>query len=286
MSSNNNAAKLESTRIDADAPLSDDAADKIRTRVRVLAKDINTKTWDIGEILCRISNEEAHVRRWGYSSWLEWAEVEIGIDNRKAQYLRAAYRWFTVEHPLPELLLARLRRLPWTKVRLLTGRVTAVNAAEWIEIAEKKTRNELEELISKMPTNAFHDAHSEPTQDNDSKTERFQEPALSEVWKRKGFTLANTPGDDSSQFGIVEQALERASELSESDKEGHNLTLICVDFLANNDFRLTSDPKMRLRYLAKIEDLFGIDLVAIDRKQNRIIYGINTLDELAKKASE
>jgi len=87
------------------------------------------------------------------------------------------------------------------------------------------------------------------------------------------------------QYLIVGDALTRAGELSGSSKKGHNLSMICTDFLATNDF--VGGPKAeetRARYLAKIERLLGCRLIAVDVKSKDVVYGLGTLEKLAKSA--
>ena len=83
------------------------------------------------------------------------------------------------------------------------------------------------------------------------------------------------------QFEVVSSALDRAEHLSGSDKEGNNITLICTDFLATNDF-LTATGEAKLRYLAKIEQLIGLRLVVVNPDCSQVLHGMDTLDRLSK----
>jgi hypothetical protein len=62
--------------------------------------------------------------------------------------------------------------------------------------------------------------------------------------------------------------------------KGSLLSLICQDFLSNH--RASDEPKKALKeMLAKIEATTGLSLVALDRNNQRIFYGMDTLKELA-----
>jgi hypothetical protein len=88
------------------------------------------------------------------------------------------------------------------------------------------------------------------------------------------------------QFLIVAEALERVKELSKSDKKGHNLSMICTDFLATNDFIGGAHAdETKARYLSKIEKLMGVRLVAVDVKSKDVVYGIGTLEKMSKAGS-
>ena len=84
-----------------------------------------------------------------------------------------------------------------------------------------------------------------------------------------------------AQHENVMMAIKRASELSHSDKRGHNLDLICTDFLATNDFKLENDPEMQLRILAKFERLFQKKIMVVDPVNRRILYGMEALEMIA-----
>ena len=73
--------------------------------------------------------------------------------------------------------------------------------------------------------------------------------------------------------------MKRAAQLSGSAKDGHNLTQICLDFLATNDFG-TSSGDAKLRYLAKIETLLGLRLIVVNPDGTQVIFGGETLNRL------
>ena len=104
-------------------------------------------------------------------------------------------------------------------------------------------------------------------------------PAMTEeeVPKAKNFYLYK------DQREIITQALQRAEELSGSPKQGHNLTLVCTDFLATNSFK-KSTLSQRLSYLAKLEKALGLQLIAFDPSEKKIVFGIETLERLSQEA--
>jgi hypothetical protein len=83
------------------------------------------------------------------------------------------------------------------------------------------------------------------------------------------------------QIETVKLAIKRASELSNRSSPGHNLSLICLDYIATNDFTKASEEQ-RLRYIAKLEKLMGYKLIVVDPKTKDIVFGIGTLEKVAK----
>lgn len=80
---------------------------------------------------------------------------------------------------------------------------------------------------------------------------------------------------------IVDAALKRAAELSNSSSPSHNMGIICQDFLATNPFG-KPDQDQVLRFLAKFEKLLNVRLVVIDEDDDPI-YGMSHLEALSKK---
>jgi hypothetical protein len=83
------------------------------------------------------------------------------------------------------------------------------------------------------------------------------------------------------QNDTVLAALERAKQLNTHDSpKSHLLSLICLDFLATNDFK-KGDLDQTKRFLVRLEKALGLKFVAWDSDIKKIIYGFKTLDEMA-----
>ncbi len=260
--------------LDCQSLLTTADADVLRTRVRKLLSAIATTTWEVAEIVYRLWDATDHFSRWGYRSRAEWLEKDLGLAARKAEQLRRMYEYFAVDAPLPAELDTRLRRLDWTKARSLVGHMKAENASELVEKAETLTRDELWASLSR--STAKPAPNQRPASSNQTPTAPNQTPTAPdsrETFHCMRFSLADAANDEATQYKVVRDALKRASELSGSAKDGHNLTLICMDFLATNDFGRSNDPRMISRYLAKIESLLGVHVIALDAKTNEIAYG-------------
>lgn len=104
---------------------------------------------------------------------------------------------------------------------------------------------------------------------------------MTEKFRKMCFTLADTDDDESSQFKTVQAALMRAMALTRSDKLGHNLVMICIDFLATNDFVKPGHPERLARYLSKLEQALPIRIIAVDPTSGDVIFGMQTLARLA-----
>lgn len=260
-----------------EATLSSPEADQLRTQVRDLVRENNGNEWTIASILYRLWADLRHVERWGHRNWETWVERELGILRRKAQYLRRLHEWFVIEEALPDVLFARVRRLGWTKARVLVGIVTAENANQYLNEIEAKNMT-TDEIKMHIATSGKADAGSQGI--DEALVEKSAQAMLDDEEKAETTTprhFALYP----EQLESVELAIKRAAELSNSSKRSHNLSLVCLDFLATNNFSI-ADEEQRLKFLVKFEKLLGYKLIIVDDEAEEVVYGINTLAQLAK----
>lgn len=83
------------------------------------------------------------------------------------------------------------------------------------------------------------------------------------------------------QFDIVWAALARAQDLAEKNlPKSALLALVCMDFLATNDFRKGASDENTARFLARVEAALGVKIVAVDMRTNSVKYGVDTISAL------
>ena len=286
-------------------------AKKVRTRAKELAGSIETTYMELAEILYAVydvpidgdtKNGPVYML-WGYKSFRDYAEQELGLHYKKAERLRLI--WYRLEVELAELdsgLKSRLVNLGWSKVRELCrpGLLTMRNAKGWIEKAENMNYQSVEASVrasldrqEDAEIEAAVRADGDPVEKSNKlsyqKTkEEKEEEAIEESmgpgkWgKDAGEQLfSKTFAFYPDQLETVKAALKRAGELTDKPSQGHNLSLICLDFLSNNDFTKASEEQ-KLRYIAKLEKLIGYKLVVVEPKTKEVLYGLATLEKVAK----
>lgn len=84
------------------------------------------------------------------------------------------------------------------------------------------------------------------------------------------------------QYLNVQLALRKAGEMTGSDKKSHNLDMICTDFLANNDIVPKNVAENRMRFMRRMEQVFGVKIIALDIANDEVVFGAGTLSKLAK----
>jgi ribosomal protein S18 acetylase RimI-like enzyme len=259
-------------------------ANKLRTRAKELAGVLESGYMEMAQILYLVYDTPVGGDRrrgplfteWGYENFAEYAEKELQIGRKRAERLRKI--WFTLEIEMRDLdpdLKQRIVNLGFCKVRELIRVLTVRNAKHWVQQAEVMNYYSLQASVTDEKRRqgvgeALLAAEGDSEETSEGETSQLPDPTPPEILTRESFAFYP------EQLGNVRLALEKASSLSHSDKKSHNLDLICTDFLATNDF-VAGDVDKRLRYVAKMERVLGLRLVAVD-DAGEVLYGLKTLE--------
>ena len=272
---------------------------ELREEVKDLRKRINFTYWDLGRVLYDVydgvpggyralmkgrgsrSERQDLFTKWGYKSFGDYCQREVGLRTRTGENLRYAYYWFAIDQKIDQKVIDQLIPLGRSRIYLLAGVATAKNVGKWIERAKGLTHEDLKKLIktAKSVANAMNpeagESPGETMAENggDDDVKKLPKP---EGWHNISASLAD------AQWDIFQQAIERSKGMSGSDKLGNNITLICQDFLANNDFGQTPDGD-KSSYLSKLETMLGVHLIAVDPSSGRPIHGTDLLWRLVNE---
>lgn len=272
------------------------AENELRQEARSLIREIEHKYWDLGRVLYDVydgvpggfralmkgkGSAKARVelfKKWGYTSFEQWVETEVGLRKRTAQNIRYMYYYFEIQQKMPRDIIEKLIPIGRSKLYLLAGVATLSNVTFWIEKAHSLTFEGLKQAI------ADHKAVlAQEGQDDEEKDQGAgAEPSAADSKKPESKSLPKPEEMTTFQAGLfegqkktVDMAFERAQNLSKSDKKGHNLDLICQDYLANNGF---DDPKKDIeKYLSKMSKKLGLLLIAIDPQTGEPVYNQDLL---------
>jgi hypothetical protein len=296
-------------------------ASKIRKEARTLAKNLDTAYLQLAEKLWLVYDTPVEgdpargsvCTAWKdqsgkyYRSFDSWVEAELGIHAKKAGRLRLIWKTLKVDLDLPNEALQRVVKLGMSKVRELArpGVLTASTVDAWVAKAEQMSVVTLSATIQKYTMDREIDAATAQAEASFEQEQAFNGGLACTPTELRppsqGLGVSDTsPSDEdkkienlevlSKQFNCVllgdqietvNLALKRSMALSSSDKVGHNLSLICLDFLMTNDFGFASEEQ-RLRFLAKFEKLTQYKMILVDQEKNDIVYGFSTLEKFAK----
>lgn len=285
--------------------------DSIRKKAKDLANGVDNGYLQLSKLLWEIHkipidndpDKPSTYTAWGFKTFGEYVEVELGIQRRKAERLRNIGEMFDVLLvDTDPSLRKRLKKVGWSKLRELR-RVFAVKSdpkfvLKWTERAEQLNYPQFLHAVGKYldsVDNLSDGSHKEAK----TKTEKAS----------YGGKKANVPDDEdlpdlerthtfhflcfNEQIDNVREAMERAAELitakggeGEAAKKSQLLSLICMDFLATNDFGKPMDPKTRVKFLSKLESHLGVKLVAIDTKSKDIVHGKSAFAKAVKAMAD
>jgi hypothetical protein len=290
---------------------------KIRKKAKNLANDLDNGYMEMAHLLWQIydtpvngeSNQGPVFTQWGYGSFAEYVQEELGIHKKRAQRLRNV--WFNLEIRLKDQIdpavKKRLVGLGFSKVRELVRVISARNVEKWVEKGEQLSYPKLCKAIQTYQEAAERRALKKQGSDAAENEEGSEggsgegggggggggPVAVDKQMKTRdedGHYEPEVPDltdDDmhprrfmlyTEQAEMVDQALDRAKHLSNSDVKSNNLHLICMDFLAHNDFG-KANKKTKLKYIAQMERILGFQLVVFDGDD--VVYGIKKLEEAA-----
>ncbi len=249
---------------------------KLRSAVIRSRETIDEARWNLAEALYKIHDMSAWAN-WGYGSWKDYVEREVGSTVRTAQYLTSMFHYFTIQllddvkdcdQDDPKFvdaikrrddIIRELKPLGWTKAKSLVGVIRRDNADEWIEKAKDSSSSDLESK-AKIALNKDKGGGGE------------------DIEPMKKVTLSLSE----SQYEIYENALELAGTKLESSKRGHLLSMICQDFLATTMGQTDAGQKKYGSYLNKIGAQFGVRIIGVDKETGKIVHGKELFVELVE----
>ncbi len=288
---------------------------KVRSQAKELAHSIETSYLSLAEILFTVYDTPVNGDRangpvfaqWGFRSFRDYAEQELGLHYKKAERLRLI--WYRLEVELADMeteTKSRLVNLGWSKVRELCrpGVLNLRNAKAWVEKAENMNYQTLDAAVRKYldrqedeeiervvredgdpieKSNKLAEERTPAEQEEHEEEERNSVSPSEIQWEDSDQLFSKSFAFHADQIETVKLALKRAEELSGRSAGGHNLSLICLDYLATNDFTKASEEQ-RLRYVAKLEKSLGLKFVVVDPVNAEVVYGLSILEKLAKAA--
>ena len=227
-------------------------AEDIFNKLVFLKDSIDESYFEMGGLLHKIRNDHFYLD-YGYKDFTSFVEEGIQYNMRKVQYLMRVYQYFGIQLR-DEEIIRKIAPLGWSKAKELVGVIDPSNADEWVRIAANNTISELKTLIAK------HEAAKKGIPEED----------VIPTPKTMVFNLY------AEQHANVQDALRIASEISGSTKPSELLSLVSMEYVANNSGVDLADPTKKAgvvkSMLKNLEISMNVKLVALDNK-NDIIYG-------------
>lgn len=199
-------------------------AASIRDEILQLVNDVDRAYFTIGGKLSAIARSGLH-EGWGFDSFEEYIENELGFARRKAYYLIAIYEKAEELGVVgDEEATEALTSIGWTKAKEIINYVeNRDDFNEWVSRAGTMSVSKLQENLKVAFMGApvlkkGKDAEGNKTLENED----------GEVFHILEIPLAD------AQYENVKLAMQRASEIASSDKPGHIIDMMALEFLSNN----------------------------------------------------
>jgi len=200
-------------------------SESLRTEVADLVNHVDETYYELGGKLSAIARQDIY-SAWDspdggkFKTFEEYVEKELGFAKRKAYYLIQIHDKAT-ELGITE---AQLSTVGWTKGREILRYVeNDGDFIVWADRARTMTVSKLQEMLK-----LDFEGKVTPKKGTDDEGNKTIENEDGEVFHILEVPLAE------AQYENVKPALERAKEIAGSDKLGHIIDMICLDFLSHN----------------------------------------------------
>lgn len=299
-------------------------ANKVHLRLVDLKARYEETYFEIAHLLYRVSEERLFTAKslGGYETFKDYVENELEFTVRKAQMLAAVHWWFCIEQKGRPKLLQGAREIGWTKAHQLVKVVDEKNADKWFELAKSVTKDELSKHVRaalqsagkskdrrvqdtkpkmnpppgmspedpepETPTTEEAEARANgggiPTKTDDSQgvapptQEQVEEVrAKDDEWTTFSMRI---PKDTRSG---IDDAVELAKKIGDTNNPGVALSLIAQHFLS---FSHDKETVMIGKWLKAFERNTGLHVIAVDPKDEKVIYGHEYLRAIGAEAEE
>jgi len=210
----------------------------------------------------------------------------------------------------------RLIEVGWSKLKELVGVITRSNADEWVAKAEMLSLEELKQEVKRYHQEMFLSAQKLSQKEGEDEGENVEIDGtvngnlvdISTVQDGESpSVVVNSDGEVIAMGGAVsvadyedlntafkpftvhvtddqraniEKALHIAKILSDSTVDGHNLDLICTEFIASHAERGNVQDNIKF-VLERLETLYGLKILAFTEK-GQLVYGSENIDDVLK----
>jgi hypothetical protein len=218
---------------------------QIRERVCKIKLTIDAQYLELGKLLYKVIHRKLYLE-WGYGTFRDYCDTELGFKERKAQYLASLWKNLKVDLQLPD---SKVDGIEWTKLREATKVMDADNAEQVLDDIRDLSHQEVLEYVRDKQG-------KEPPPQTDAPSSNPEDDEPLEKWS---ITMYR------GQRETLENALEVASSVTGSDKRCHLLSTIALEYLAAH---IQGSPEVRLHMMvAALEKEFKTTLVEVKDKR-------------------
>lgn len=207
-------------------------------------------------------NDEPMYQVWGYATFDDYSETELGMKRGKAYYLAQIWGELHVKAHISEQKIAQI---DWAKAKHLAplakaGGITPKNVDEWVKKAKIQPVHQFAQEVKSAKA-----AHVSGTANPPETVYRI------------------TVGLYEEQHKNYQAALKAAATLAESTKTGHLWDMICLEFNAQYAGKVGGDRETAIkRYAAMMDRVFGVRTIVLAANNDQVLAGKDMVKELMK----
>jgi hypothetical protein len=263
--------KVDTEIMDENEPMKIGEANSMRKRVLAICDTIGASYLELGKYLDTIAKRQVEggkpiYKLWGFKSFDEYCERELGFRERKANHLANIFRK-TIEGPLPK---DAVEKTDWSKMAMVAplvdkGVITDDNAEKWMKKIEGKSFEE----VRTMTKSAIDKSKEKASKSGKTKTAPeeihiLRVPLFKDQWKN------------------AQIALNKAQTMTDSDKLPWQMDCI---FLSFNSETFTSKEQALDEICRRAERVFGVKILALNASdESQVVFGDRVMKLL--KAAE
>ena len=257
---------------------------EILNRVKSGIGEIESIWWRLGTDLYHVRENHLFELE-GYETFVKYAKQVCDIEKRMAHYHCTIHEFFRIDLKkmmadrldeynaiialAPTLGLTRCIRIAICS-NVTSGNLMPLMQAVQLPDGRLKTVREVEEMLSDLAGQLEPiDKSQIESSDEELENKTADKPASFSCKLEK------------TQAKSVEDALDIAAKLSESDKKSINLAHICSHFVANNSATGNRTKDVR-KQLSMQEEFLNLTIIGIDQDDKGILYGPKKIETLLK----
>ena len=216
---------------------------------------------------------------WGFASFDEYCEREMGFRQRKGYHLLSIYKQ-CVSGPIPK---ADFEEIGWSKASILaplvsSGVITGENVHRWMDKAKEKTYDELRAMTKLAKTKSEEKANEDSANGVEGSAAKVPEE----------IHIVRIPLYK-DQFENYQVAMKKAETITGSDKTAWLMDCICLHF--NSEACTTKTDSLDV-LCRRLEQVFSVKIIALSDESKQVVFGerlaqmINSSKNKADKQAE
>lgn len=257
-----------------------DAPSEVRKRLKQNKAKVDSAYIQMGRDLY-LAYHRRFYQKWGYDTFTDYVEQEIGIAKTRAERLRRIWTKFVKQLKVPP---AELAGVGFTNAFTMLPVIDSTNVYDWIDKAKDSSWRELDLAVqaAKGPSKTAADkiktsggtATAKPTDDDptydDDGSDVGVGAAVDPKDSRRPWTFRLYP----SQFKVLDAAVAEARRTKPDEMaENEALAHVATEFLAS---RMSKEekPLVRLRFMLSVfENVYGGKFVWIKNEEAAAFLG-------------